>query len=156
MMSQRNQTYAVVVFGVVVAAFLAAIYFWDNVVNRHNNPTTVAQIPYTSFISLCSGLDVSDQDVAMLGAANCLGRVRGIAEGHTLTVGLQPPSSTNQPMWCISHTTTDRQLVDAVIKWSVNNSQAYVNYVNQLSEDDAGTAIIVRALRETYSCKGTV
>lgn len=112
--------------------------------------------PFSRFLEMCSGIQLTEE-VAPVATANCLGRIRGLSDGHLMTVRLaaaDPTSRSNIQLWCIDATTTDKQVFDAVSNWTVENEKRFTEIVSQYKAIPTATvAVVVAALHATYPCE---
>lgn len=112
--------------------------------------------PSARFLEMCSGIQLTEE-VAPIATANCLGRIRGLSDGHLMTVRLaaaDPSSRSNIQLWCINTTTTDKQVFDAVSTWTTENETRFNEIVSQYESVPTATmAVIVAALHAAYPCE---
>jgi len=113
-------------------------------------PTSATPSESDQFIALCSGLDVSDEAVKLLGLSNCLGRLRGFVDGHQLTVQLM---KSKDRMWCVDADVKDKEVFDAVIDWAVENPKQVSEITRDFEGINAATAIAIRAIHHKFPCK---
>lgn len=105
----------------------------------------------SKYIHMCSGMDNLDRDatVYMMAYANCLGRVRGIADSHQLTVAMNPTRI--KPMWCIDQGYTDQQVLEVVLD-NVKLQPDLLNAASSLGNLNAAVAIAVASLTQAFPC----
>lgn len=103
------------------------------------------------FIELCSGIEMTDDNVGLVAVANCLGRVRGYADGAMLAAEVEH----NQKLWCVSEVQRDRDVLNAVLAWIERNPDRYAAFVDNLDPRTAASAAIIQGLRETFTCRST-
>lgn len=137
-------------FAVAVAA-LTSLYLWQ--VSQSEDAFTSSP-GESQYIQLCSGLTNQDQATYLIGVANCLGRIRGFVDSHQMTIKMQPTSAhAVSPLWCVDSSVTDKEVLDAVTDWYVENLEESKTIASQLDSVNAATAIAVRAIHETFPCK---
>lgn len=103
------------------------------------------------FVELCSSIKITTDDVGLVAVSNCLGRVRGYADGVTMMAELNKVNH----IWCINQHHTDRMLMEKVINWVESNTEQYKRFVDQLDIQTAASAVIIKGLQSGYPCKNT-
>lgn len=142
----------VLLAGGMIALVLSVI----NLFHQPSTPTHTVDVnarsAHWAFLEQCSGLK-NEETVAL---AYCMGRIRGLADGHQLTtriVKTDNPSGKNVELWCIDEKTTDGQLYDAVITWVVNNPTRYQKISEPYTDDQSKSmAAIIAGLHDSFPC----
>lgn len=103
-----------------------------------------------TFLEQCSAIKITEDVTWSLAYANCLGRVRGIVDGHALTM----VASKAQPWWCVPHKVSDGEVYHAVLSWATKYPREVAN-INKQSKTqiEAATVVTLRALIQAYPCK---
>lgn len=111
-------------------------------------------------LSLCTGLELTEEPVtnelAAIAVSNCIGRIRGLADGHTMTAHLVAAKLQNAPdvrLWCIEEQVSDKQLLDTVVSWVEQNPARVKEIIGKFTDTNAATSMIVTALNHSYPCK---
>lgn len=146
--------------GFILGAFLlsvvvlwALVGMWPERAAPVDSSTPAAiSTPYTSFLTLCSGLPINSS-TARIATANCLGRIRGFSDAHALMVKLAGDKGESIQLWCVDQSVSDKQLLDSVIAWTTSNHERIVAITKEYTAVNAGTAIIIAALHSTYPCE---
>ncbi len=143
---------------VVGAAYmLASNYFTqkrldDGITQSHS----ITDTSYSKdFVGVCSGIDMTNPEVHLIAVSECMGRVRGFVDGHDLTVAMIQMASGNKrsnALWCMPTNVTSDQLLSDVMDWADRNPSAYVEVRSKMDDNNSATAVMIRALRETYPC----
>ena len=131
------------------------------VFNLSHTPSVVAPAPSTPvgatrFLELCTGITVKDDGVRLIAVSNCLGRIRGFADGHLMTVRLANASGKDEglQLFCIDEKKTDRQVYEAVAGWVAKNPARFDEIVAQYeSSATAAMAVNVAALHAAFPCQ---
>lgn len=145
-----------------VVSFLAALVL---TACSSDQSATAALPPSTSpqettgavhFIQICSGITISQDDNTglqdgIIAVANCLGRIRGYADGSMVTSEVTQTAK----LWCVPAAQTDQQVMATVLEWIDKNPERYEKFVNAFDDRTAAAATIIQALRETYTCRTT-
>jgi hypothetical protein len=92
-----------------------------------------------------------------IAVANCMGKIRGMSDGHSLTVQLasaDPNNKGNISLWCVDERVTDQQLLDAVLTWTLAHTERY-NVVTKgfVTDQSAAMAVMIASLHETFPCE---
>ena len=116
-----------------------------------SNGTTVSRVEL-HFLSRCSGIPVDGEVSWSLAYANCMGRVRGLSDGHMLTTSVA--NGKVKPLWCVPSRTEDGVVYLSVIRWINQNIEEYQRINSRYtSHIEVATVTIFRALASTYECK---
>lgn len=121
-----------------------------------NNADQVIAKIENGFLRVCTGVEVNDDLSYSLALVSCMGRTRGLADGHMLTVSLanRQGGQAVRPMWCVPYNVTDGQLYTSVLQWVVFSNATYQEILKRSgSSAEAATLSIMRALMQTYPCK---
>jgi hypothetical protein len=122
-------------------------------IHAHTSGLTSPQI---SFLQVCTGLLINNSN-GSIAVANCLGRLRGLVDGHALTVQLasaDPDASSGIELWCVAPSVSDKQLLDSVITWSTANNVRVKELVSEYTDPAAArTAVMIAALHASYPCE---
>jgi Rap1a immunity proteins len=120
-------------------------------------PNSLLSSPETRFIEICSGLSSTDNNFAVLGVSNCLGRIQGFSDGHLLTVQLvnvsSPEVGKGLELWCLSNPKNAKQLLDAVFTWVKQNPDQMNKTIIDTGEVNGTMMIIIEALHSAYPCE---
>lgn len=149
----------------IVAAILIAILAGINVdrylIHSTSNEKVSLSTDITEFFKLCTGVEIIDKETGYLAISNCMGRVRGLVDGHQMTVVMQQRYATEdrkQPapqLWCVDEKVNDKQVLDTVLNWVNNNPAEFEQIVSTLGTDKSATtamAITVKALHQSFPC----
>lgn len=142
------------IFAPIVAAFiLSACSPTQPEQELLQEPSFQSQNPHTGFhfIEICSGIEMKTEAEGMLAVSNCLGRIRGYADGVALHAELHHTPK----LWCIDTAKTDQDVMNAVLTWVDNNTERYAVYVQSLDSRTAASATIIQGLRESFICRST-
>lgn len=129
------------------------------------------QMDMLIFLPYCAGLPVTKENFPVA-AAMCASRIRGIAEGHNITVRMvlqnavrfskknKRPPHNEVPvprLWCIDgvHTTAGG-LTQGVYNWVDGHKKLFAElYQTSPSPGPATEVVIVMSLREMFPCNKT-
>jgi len=88
-----------------------------------------------------------------------MGRVRGYADGHAMTIRLMQLAAKEQsvpailePLWCVPATVTDRDLLKGVVEWTETHPVAFKKLATKYPGTTGSLAVITEALRTQYQC----
>ena len=105
------------------------------------------------FIGTCSGMDVSNPDVHLVALSECMGRVRGFVDGHTMTVAMNRLAGAKSiTLWCMPTKVSSDQLLTNIMDWVDANPEDYNDVRSKMDDNNSATAVMIRALRTTYPC----
>jgi hypothetical protein len=106
------------------------------------------------FLGLCTGLTARDSDTLLLERLSCMARIRGYADGHTMTVQFAASRGKYVPkLWCIPPTTTDQQVLSNVLGWVDRNPKQFTELTTKYPNITGAMAVITVALHRQYECK---
>lgn len=137
---------------IVITLAAAAMVACSQAPSLTKNLNTVS----ARFIENCSGVKLNgNDDHDLIAASNCLGRIRGFADGHALTTQLIRMGGIDVPQaWCIDVRKTDREVLESVLAWANTHSSEFDRMINKYDRSDAAYTIAFKALNDTYPCKG--
>lgn len=105
------------------------------------------------FIGVCSGMDMSNDEVVLIALSECMGRVRGFVDGHHMTVAVNRMAGAKSVnLWCMPAKVSSDQLLTTIMDWADANPDDYVDVRAQMDDNNSATAIMIRALRSAYPC----
>lgn len=119
-------------------------------------PSAHASDNTTSFLSSCSGVTITSPNTKLVAYANCMGRVRGYADGHMISVMLHNAVSHNNDidvLWCIPQSQTDGQVIQSVLSWIDLNKADFTGITHQYKGVTGAYTVITKALVDKYPCK---
>lgn len=114
-------------------------------------------VPVRMFMERCSGVVVTNAVTNTFAYGVCLGYVRGIVDGHQLTVGtmkrnLHGGGTTVAQLWCMPPKTTNDVLMGVIFSW-VHAHPEDVHYLLSRQPSTTGaTSIITSAIRSKFAC----
>lgn len=118
-------------------------------------PATSTPVGAIRFLEMCTGISIKDESVRVIAVSNCLGRIRGFADGHLMTVRLANAAGKDDglQLFCIDEKKTDRQVYEAVAGWVAKNPTRFDTIAAQYeSSATAAMAINVAALHAAFPC----
>lgn len=107
------------------------------------------------FISDCAGMDLSVPGVYLVGVSECLGRVRGLVDGHNMTVAMGKMMSAKNAelqLWCIGADVAAEEMLDEVMDWVDADPKRYRDILETTDGNNGSMIATVKALREAYPC----
>lgn len=118
-------------------------------------PPATTSVGAVRFLEMCTGITIKDEAVRLIAVSNCLGRIRGFADGHLMTVRLADASGKDGlQLFCIDEKQTDRQVYEAVAGWVAMNPVRFDEIAIQYqSPATAAMAINVAALHAAFPCE---
>ena len=147
-----------VLLATVIGAVAAGVFlrlqhrFQTPATSSPSQPTT-----YDLFLESCSGVVPINDKNELIAFTNCMGRVRGLSDGHTMTAAfvdtVDRKVARDIRLWCEPKHTTDKQLFDAVTTWINQNQERAQELLKEQQLINASTAIVIAALHSTYPCK---
>lgn len=143
----------------------SAVSWWY--VTSNTTQSEQPSSPYNPLvIQVCSGIPVADQQYpSAIAIAHCGARLKGIVEGHQLTLKLvnqlvsNATSTTDaaeftkmSQFWCIDQSVSTQQLL-MTFNQVVTNNKVLLDKVSSIQDpDNAALALIVGALHVAYPC----
>jgi hypothetical protein len=117
------------------------------------------------FLTNCSGVPVSDADTEAVAFISCMTRMRGVVDGHMLSMYLYheqraaveksgaKPNIRIKALWCIPPNTQTPQAFVSILNWiDANPSHVKTITTGITNPAEAALTIIVAALGKTYQC----
>lgn len=147
---------------VVLAVSLSWIYAVSDVRQHQtpvqmqlNNDAVTIKDASVQFIGDCAGMDMSVPGVYLVGVSECMGRVRGLVDGHNMTVAMSKMISAKNAelqLWCIGADVTAEEMLDEVMDWVDADPKRYQDIMETTDGNNGSMIATVKALREAYPC----
>lgn len=117
----------------------------------------------SAFITACGGFQVSTKMDMLIATTSCMGRARGFIDGHQMTIHLQHQFARDMKsvpmtgMWCVPPSTTDGQVMSAVVSWIRANPTQFHEVYDKYADRPlaAALSIISVSIHQTFPCKET-
>lgn len=143
------------VCAIVVLVYIAVSAFFEQR-RAADGIMPAAQSASVHFIGLCSGYDMSNEDLQLIGTAECLGRVRGFVDGSAVANQIAHSASGNSfSLWCVNPSNGADKVLSAIMDWVDANPNEYAQVVQTAAPNNAATIVIMKALRSSYPCINT-
>lgn len=130
-------------------------------------PNTGFSPSVVKFLAQCTDMDASKDDVQPVATASCMMLIRGLVDGHKLTVELfytrviqfkrmYPDKKVIdvgfRPVWCVPRV-QNGELFVAVVRW-IDTHEEEFEQISTLSRNttSAAYATITAGLKETFPC----
>lgn len=112
-----------------------------------NEPLTLQQF---AFVQKCGGTTHASRAID-----SCMGRMRGLVDGHSLTTATYKIPQQDQ-LWCVAPSTTNKELLTTVLDWVDDNQEEYARVVaGSRNAPTASLAVAYLALTSAYPCATT-
>lgn len=107
------------------------------------------------FIGDCAGMDMTVPGVYLVGVSECMGRVRGLVDGHNMTVAtgkMMSAKNAELQLWCIGADVTAEEMLDEVMDWVDADPKRYQDILKTTDGNNGSMIATVKALRAAYPC----
>ena len=123
----------------------------------HYDGNTVPPLRTKHFLEQCSSIAIYDATTNSFAYGVCLGYIRGLVEGHQITVELHARSNkgtvvAGQRLWCVPGTTTNDKVMRVVLMWVENNPVEFNVLMEQFVGINAATTIIIKSVMQGFKC----
>lgn len=108
--------------------------------------------PSSEFLLMCSGKEPTAEQTNSA-VEICAARVRGFADGHSMTMRIHEAKISANPLWCVDQNLSDGSVLATVLRWTDENPDRFWTIAKDANVPTATLMVVVAALHNKFPCE---